>query len=300
MNIVFATDRGYLQHLAVALASLLENNSGMNIYIINNDISGNDWKNLEKLFIGKDSKLINARIDDRRIESLITHTYFTKATYYRLFIPDIVKGEKALYLDIDVIVTQQIESLYHTDISGTFLAAVDDMEIKNYHDLEMKHSARYFNSGVMLINLEYWRAFNVKEKVIEFIDRKPEIIRCVDQDGLNSVINGNWLELHPKYNLHTRFLYIEYAPDSPIKEAIDHPVIIHYTGPSKPWHFRNIHSYKHFYWKYLRMTPYKYFIPDDFNIINLVKWMIPMSVKRYFKSILKLSHEKMNHESIER
>ena len=53
MNIVFATDRGYLQHLAVALASLLENNSGMNIYVINNDISANDWIMLEKIFAEK-------------------------------------------------------------------------------------------------------------------------------------------------------------------------------------------------------------------------------------------------------
>jgi lipopolysaccharide biosynthesis glycosyltransferase len=102
MNVVFATDRGYLQHLAVALASLLENNSGMNIYVINNDILGSDWKKLEKLLVGKDSILIDSKINDSQIESLITHSYFTKAMYYRLFIPDIVKGDRALYLDADI------------------------------------------------------------------------------------------------------------------------------------------------------------------------------------------------------
>jgi lipopolysaccharide biosynthesis glycosyltransferase len=49
LNVVFATDRGYLQHLAVALASLLKNNSGMNIYVINDDISVADWKKLQRL-----------------------------------------------------------------------------------------------------------------------------------------------------------------------------------------------------------------------------------------------------------
>jgi len=288
LNVVFATDRGYLQHLAVALASLLDNNSGMNIYVINNDISADDWKKLEKLFIGKDSNLIDAKIDDRQIENLITNSYFTKAMYYRLFIPDIVQGNKALYLDVDIVINGRIDDLYNTEISNTFLAAVDDMDIKNFHDLEMKPSAKYFNSGVMLINLEYWRAYNVKEKVIEFIDRKREVIRCHDQDGLNSVINGNWLELHPKYNLHLILLYSEYAPDSTIKEAIDNPVIIHYSGPYKPWHFRSNHPYKHLYWKYLRMTPYKYFIPDDLNIINILKWMVPISVKQYLKNKLNI------------
>jgi lipopolysaccharide biosynthesis glycosyltransferase len=299
MNVVFATDRGYLQHLTVALTSLLENNNGMNIYIINNDISESDWKKLEKLFAGKDSKLIDSKIDDSQTENLITHSYFTKATYYRLFIPDIVKGDKALYLDVDIVINGRIDDLYNAEISNTFLAAVDDMEVKNFHDLEMEHSAKYFNSGVMLINLEYWRTHNVKEKVIKFLDRKKALLRCHDQDGLNSVINGNWLELHPKYNLHTRLLYIEYAPDSQIKEAIDNPVIIHYTGPSKPWHFRNKHPNKHLYWKYLKLTPYKYFIPDDFNIINVVKCMVPISVKQYLKNILNIKSQ-TNNDSIKR
>ena len=288
MDVVFATDRGYLQHLAVALASLLENNSGMNIYIINNDMSGADWKKLEKLFIGKDSKLINSKIDDSQIECLITHSHFTKAMYYRLFIPDIVKGDKALYLDTDIVVNQRIDDLYNTEISDTFIAAVVNPGINNQSDLGMEHSAKYFNSGVMLINLEYWRAYNVKEKVIEFVGRKPEVIQFPDQDGLNSVINGNWLELHPKYNLHTGLLCINYPPDSPIKEAIDNPTIIHYTGSPKPWHFRSNHRYKRFYWKYLKMTPFKYFIPDDLNIINIVKRMVPISVKQYLKNKLNI------------
>ena len=289
MDVVFATDRGYLQHLAVALASLLENNSGMNIYIINNDMSGADWKKLEKLFIGKDSKLINSKIDDSQIECLITHSHFTKAMYYRLFIPDIVKGDKALYLDTDIVVNQRIDDLYNTEISDTFIAAVVNPGINNQSDLGMEHSAKYFNSGVMLINLEYWRAYNVKEKVIEFVGRKPEVIQFPDQDGLNSVINGNWLELHPKYNMHTIFTHEGFAVDSIIKEAIDHPVIIHYTSSSKPWHFGNSHPYKHLYWKYLRITPYKFAIPTKpLSIINLniLRRMISKPMKDRLKKIL--------------
>jgi lipopolysaccharide biosynthesis glycosyltransferase len=286
-NIIFAADRGYLQHLTVALTSLLKNNSGMNIYIINNDITSEEWKKLQKIFAGENANLIDAKIDDRQIESLVTTYHFTKAAYYRLFIADIVKEEKALYLDVDVIVNGRIDNLYNTDISNTSLAAVDDMDVYDSHLLEMDHSARYFNSGVMLINLEYWRIHKVKEKVLDFIKRKPEAIRYVDQDGLNSIINGNWLEVHPRYNLHTRLLYIEHASDSPVKEAIDNPVIIHFTGP-KPWYLKNIHPFKRYYWKYLRMTPYKYFIPEDFNMANVIKWMIPIPVKQYIKDKLKI------------
>ena len=291
MNIVFATDKGYLQHLSVALVSLLEKNSGMNIYVINNDISGAGWKKLQRLFVGKDSILINAKIDDSQVENMITHSYFTKANYYRLFIPDIVKGDKALYLDVDIVVNNRIDDLYNTEISNTFLGAVDNPGI-NYKnkDLEMEDSAGYFNSGVMLINLEYWRTNKVKEKVIEFVGRKPEVIDFVDQDGLNSVINGNWLELHPKYNMHTVFLGAEYVSDSIIKEAINDPVIIHYTGSSKPWHLGDTHPYKHLYWKYLRMTPYKYVLPSkplSILSLNFLKMIIPKSIKKRLKKLLR-------------
>jgi lipopolysaccharide biosynthesis glycosyltransferase len=279
-----------MQHLAAALASLLENNSGMNIYVINTDINEADWKKLSKLFFGKDSILINAKIDDGQIKNLVTCIHLTKASYYRLFIPEIVPGDKALYLDADIVVTQRIDDLYDTDISNTFLAAVDNPGLYDYRDLEMDPSAKFFNSGVMLINLEYWRNYKVKEKVVNFIRKKPEVIRFTDQDGLNSVINGNWLELHPKYNMHTGFVYTQHTAESIIKEGFGIPVIIHYTSSSKPWHLGNNHPYKHLYWKYLRMTPYKFAFPSKpwsiFDFDNLMT-RVPMPIKEALKKILR-------------
>ena len=73
-----------------------------------------------------------------------------------------------------MVVNQRIDDLYNIDISDTFIAAVDNMDIYNHRDLEMEGSAKYFNSGVMLINLECWRANNVKEKVIERLEVKEE------------------------------------------------------------------------------------------------------------------------------
>jgi lipopolysaccharide biosynthesis glycosyltransferase len=289
LNIVFATDRGYLQHLAVALASLLEKNNGMNIYVINDDISAADWKKLQKLFAGKDSNLIDAKIDTSQIDNLIINSHVTKATYYRFFMPDLIKENKALYLDVDIVVNQQIDDLYNTEISDTFLAAVDNMDKYNHHELEMASSAKYFNAGVMLINLKYWRACNVKEKVIEFVDRKAELLPFIDQDGLNSIVNGNWLELHPRYNMHNGILYSKYSVDTKIKEAIDNPVIIHYTGASKPWHFGNNHPHKNLYWKYLRKTPYRFALPaKPLNILNMniLRRMIPKPIKDGLKKIL--------------
>lgn len=289
MNIVFAADGGYTQHLAVAMASLLENNSGMDVYVVNSDISGAEFKKLEMLFSGKDSNIINARIDDYKVRSLVTRFHFTKATYYTLLIPDVIKVDKALYLDTDIVVTQDIKAMYATNISNAFLAAVINPRVYKNFELEMKDKAKYFNAGVMLINMESWRLYNVSEKVIEFIYRKPEVIQFADQDGLNSVINGNWVELHPKYNLQTALLNEEFAADSTIKEAIDSPVDIHYTGSSKPWHLGNTHPCKHLYWKYLRRTPYKYSLPSKkVNYLGAIFIkIVPKPIKELIKIMIK-------------
>lgn len=281
-NIVFVTDKSYVQHLTVAIVSLLENNSSINLYVINNGIPATDWQKLEKITAGKDLILINAKIDDSEVKDLVAYS-FTKTTYYKLFMADIVRGEKALYLDPDIIINRNIDELYDIDISNTFLAAVINPDIYHCADLGMVHSAKYFNAGVMLVNLAYWRAHKVKEKVIEFVYRHPELIKYPDQDGLNFVINGNWRELHPRYNVHSQILYADSSFGSLIKEAIEDPIIIHYTGPSKPWHFANMHPYKHLYWRYLRKTPYKYFIPNDLNMKNILKRIVPRQVKNIIK-----------------
>lgn len=293
-NIVFASDRGYLPHLSVALASLIDSNLEfhLNIYIINTDIKNDEWLNLVGLDKQNRHTFFNAQINDDELVDLVTNYHFSKANYYRLFIDDIVPFDKALYIDSDVVINGSLTGLWNTNIDDFYLAAVEEPSFSRHDDLEMDLNAKYFNSGVMLLNLNAWRKNEVRKRVLEFVRRKPDAIQFVDQCGLNSIVNGNWLSISPKFNMQTAILEMEkfarkahYDFDD-IDYAVTSPIVIHFTGSSKPWHLLNKHPFKKMYWDYLSQTNYNRIIPIDFTIKKFLIWCIPeryrCDIRKYF------------------
>jgi len=264
-NIVFASDENYLQHLSVGLVSLLYNNSSLefNIYIINGGIGVASWEKLKDICKDYNANIIDLCIDDGIFSNLILNHHFTKANYYRLLIPNLIEVDKVLYLDSDLVVHGSIKELYNTNLGDFYLGAVENTGFDRHSQLKMDITSKYFNSGVMLINNFKWRESNLFSNVINFIKENKESIEFVDQCCLNGFINGNWKELPLKYNQQTMIfdkLFPEkfsYFSISEIIEAKNIPIIIHYTGSSKPWQFRNKHPYKNKYWKYLKKSPFK-------------------------------------------
>jgi lipopolysaccharide biosynthesis glycosyltransferase len=300
-NIVFAADSEYLQHLSVAILSLIENNleNSLNIYIINKSISSVDWANIISLDKAKKHSFVNAKIDDAELVGFPTNSRFTIASYYRLLIAEIVPFDKALYIDSDIVVCGNLSELYKTNIADFFLAAVEDACFFNRHnELEMSKCSRYFNSGVMLLNLDKWRKNKLKEQAIDFIFRKFNKIKFADQCALNAVVDGNWLRLSPTFNLQTALLEMDVQfrktryGSIDVGDAVKLPIIIHYSGPNKPWQFLNSHPFKALYWNYLGRTKYKKTIPigTDFTMKRIMNKYFPNQIKdslRKFKSILK-------------
>jgi lipopolysaccharide biosynthesis glycosyltransferase len=297
-NVVFASDRGYLPHLSVALASLIESNSevALNIYIINTDISPEEWLNLVELDTESKHTFFNAQINDDDLADLVTNYHFTKANYYRLYIDDIVPYDKALYLDSDVVINGSLSGLWNMNIADFYLAAVEDPHFSRHDDLEMNLDARYFNSGVMLLNLDVWRKKAVRKRVLEFVRRKPDAIQFVDQCGLNAVVNGNWLSVSPQYNMQTAILDMnnsarkKHYDFDDIDDAVKSPVVIHFTGSSKPWHLLNKHPFKKKYWDCLRRTKYKRLIPSDFTIKKFLIWCLPEQFRNITITFKKLDN----------
>ena len=207
MNIVFASDKGYVEHLAVAMYSLFENNQElpMDVYVINADIDQNTWRKLEMIAERFGNNMIDVKIFDQELDGLVTPHHLTRETYYRLFLPDKVHVSKALYLDADIAVNGSISGLYGINIDNYYLAAVNTPGFVGHKDLEMSEGSKYFNAGVMLINVARWRQEHLKERVIDIVRKKPWAIQFDDQCGLNSVVDGRWKEVHPKFNFQSFF-----------------------------------------------------------------------------------------------
>ena len=203
-NLVFSTDENYIEYLSVALYSLLENNKDLyfNIYVINGGIEKEVFKKIESITNKYNCNINNIEINDDIFDKLVQNHHFAKANYYRLLIPEFIHCDKILYLDADIVVNGSIKDLYDENINDYFIASVENPGFNRHNELNMEEDSRYFNSGVMLINLAKWRSEKLQENVIDFVKNNSEVIKFVDQCGLNSIINGRWKRLPLKFNQH--------------------------------------------------------------------------------------------------
>lgn len=280
--ILFATDKAYAPHLATSIFSLLYNNKDIDIKIVvfTYDLEQKDIEKLERICKNFDVIIKFKMLNDKLFDGLILNHHFKKSNYYRLFAADLINSRKCLYLDADTIITQSIAELISVDVSNNYLAAVENPGFNRHKELGMRADSRYFNSGVMVLNLEKWRQKNVKDSVISLVKEKPNVIHFVDQCGLNGVVNGDWLDLNSTYNYQTCMLTSSHKENN---NSDEFPVIIHFTGSGKPWHMNNKHPYKKLYWYYRNQTSYKSNFPDDFSLLNLVKFLMPYKLNNLIK-----------------
>lgn len=251
MNILFCFDDKYEQHFIVALTSVLLNNSlPIKVYIITNKISSKLKQNLDKLIDLYKIDINIYFIDENNLGDLKVSQHASLANYFRLFIGDFLPNaiNKVLYLDSDLVVNHSLEELYNLDIEQYYIAARGNTTRSQKQRLDLQNNY-YFNSGVMLINLQLWRKDKIGKQAIKFVKNNPDKIKLWDQDALNKIIDGKFLLLDKKWNSLVD-LYKERS------EVNDESAIIHFVGSLKPWHSWCINSDKAFYWSYLRQSLY--------------------------------------------
>lgn len=293
LTVLFATDQYYIAHLATAIYSLLKNNKNISfkIVVFSSDISILDQQKLETITTQFNSKIIFKMLDDVWFEDLILNNHFKKSNYFRLFAADLIDDDYCLYLDADLIVENNLSYIFSVNLTDQFVAAVEDPGFNRHIELEMSCDSKYFNSGVMLINLNKWREFGMRSAVINLIKTKPEVIKFVDQCGLNSIIDGRWKELDYSFNVQSSMIQLNLIPTKNLKHRYN---IIHFTGTSKPWQMLNEHLYKAKYWDYRSKTPYKSCFSDDFSILNSIRYTYRSIQELYEKLLLKLEKGRKN------
>jgi lipopolysaccharide biosynthesis glycosyltransferase len=169
------------------------------------------------------------------------------ATYIRLFLPSILPQDldKVLYIDGDVICTGSIQELWETPLASHAAAAVPDMrcnDIRILNRLSLPKDSDYFNAGIMLINLKWWRDNDIQNKALHYIANNQDICQYHDQDALNVILHGLIAELPICYNLQEHFFeplkdqFISRSHFEELQTALSNPSLIHYTGFRKPWH----------------------------------------------------------------
>lgn len=184
-------------------------------------------------------------LDFPRLRAIaIREQRLTPATLIRLLMPGILAARyrRVLYLDADTEVCGDLAPLFALDLGAAPLAAVPAARIADmvparqrqadyahFRALGMSEPFRYFNSGVMLVDIARWMADDLGERLLGFIERNAAVCTLPDEDALNAVLDGRIAEISPVWNLRGWEMAIPNVTD-----YVD-PVIRHYDGPHKPW-----------------------------------------------------------------
>ena len=160
------------------------------------------------------------------------NTFFSYMVLLRAALPFMLPDEdKVLSIDNDTLVRRDIGSLFDTDISGHYYAAVQERY--------SIHGKVYFNNGVSLMNLRKLRDDCVAEQIIHNLNMYK--YRWAEQDAFNDLCRGHILNLPPHYNC---------APN--IIDGSDPSTcsIRHYCGvPAKQQYDNDAAQYRTMTWK---------------------------------------------------
>jgi len=285
ITIVVASDN----HFAVLIAALLKSidlnhktDEHINFYIIEDNISAESKSQLEKIVNPErlSIKWVKSReIVPHNVFFPVDSSSFPISIFFRLFAPYIIDDtlEKLIYLDVDIIVQDDISTLWNIPLNEHTIGAVQDYSktvdcewagIPNYAELGLTPDTKYFNSGVLLINPKKWREEDITNKVIAILIKYKKYVRMADQYGLNVVFANKWLELDAKWNWFA--LYKDEAP-SLIHFVEIKPIFLNYKFNP---------TFKDEFYRYLSLTPWKNFKPISGN------WRLLRKVQNKLKKIV--------------
>lgn len=271
IDIVVCIDNKFVMPTGIMIHSICVNNPEVEIafHVITNQVSDKNKKKLLDTIIPFHSKSIAFYnvdgIDFSDVPRMEDGARLSITTYYRLYLTEILPTtiQKVLYLDGDIIVRQSLKSLWDTDLTNIAIAATTDAHyhLDSYYErLGYPVDKGYFNAGVLLINLEYWREHHLLSAFKDFMKNHADRIVYHDQDVLNYVLQDSKKELPVKFNLQQGFLWRnkpypqKYIKE--IKEAINDCVILHFTGPN-PWYKSCRHPYRSTFLKYKMSSAWK-------------------------------------------
>jgi lipopolysaccharide biosynthesis glycosyltransferase len=285
LHVSCAVQGGYVAHSAAMLRSVLAHRGGHELvvhYLHGPTLPRRDGKRLERMVHRGGGELRLHEIADDRVAALPAAGYFTAAMWYRIFLPELVpEADRVLYLDVDTIAVDALAPLWDVDLSRAWLGAVTNV-------FEPWHAGRpaalglagpdvYFNSGVLLLNLEELRRDRCTGALYDFAVEHAAELQWPDQDALNVVLGARRVALHPRWNAMNSVMLFDSAADvfgaEAVREARARPAIRHFEGPSinKPWHLECTRPHRGAYRRHRLRTPWPLYRPDGLSVRGLAR-----------------------------
>ena len=256
--IFYACDDAFVKFTIISIRSMLENASPDRFYrfhILITDVSERSRR------VAKELERENAEIIFEDVTSYLTEIekklplrdYYSKTTYYRLFIADMFpQYDKAIYIDSDTVILGDISELYDTDLKDNYVGAVTervmtDIDVYGRYVEQVLGIDRYayFNAGLLLLNCKQFRKNDLLKKFGDLLSVYNFVV-TQDEDYLNLMCKDRVLHLDRKWNT-------EILPQFEIDPA--KVAIFHYIMVSKPWHYPDC-RFGEYFWRYAEKTEF--------------------------------------------
>jgi lipopolysaccharide biosynthesis glycosyltransferase len=226
-----------------------------------------------------DAAAFGARFEVRRIDAALVRAFpesghVTRAAYYWFFAPGLLGEQyrRILYLDVDTYPeSDKLLALFDLDMQEHAFAAVRGLRhTKGTRETRLvlrKGGGKYLNSGVLLIDRARYIETGLFEQLIDVARGRTVPLGLWDQSALNYVLDGDWLELSPSFNMVVAMW------NSPVRKAFE-PVIVHFAGPVKPWHgarFQVDHPVRRELERFVLASPWKGFLASHYGLDDVLR-----------------------------
>lgn len=276
--IVLACDAAYIMPLATTLRSIAEARQGAGTLEAHVICSGVGPELRARVAASLPPGAFDLRwvdIDVGRFDRFFTLPHLSKMTFARLLIPEMMGPavRRVLYLDVDLLILRDLRELAAADLGDKVMGGVHDRgdaKMKrgdpDFHNLPKVSD--YFNCGVLLIDLQRWRAEGISEKALAYLEQNPRT-PFGDQDALNVALDGRWQILDPRWNFQRHALVsLGRLPRA------ERPYIVHFVMAEKPWIARMLSRNAGFYDRYRSRTQFRRSARqklDDFIVATLTR-----------------------------
>lgn len=300
--IAFITDENYVMPSCISIVSLLKNkhkNTKYKIFILVNNISDKSKNMLKQISLDNSELKIIVSDEIKELQNKFgQHRHVTKTSLLKFLLADLIDEDKLIFLDSDTFIRDDLTDMYNTDISNYYGAVVKDILSERGSTNHLKKmnfdNKFYFNSGVMLLNLNKMRQDNISKALFDYRSNKYNYF--MDQDALNMVLGKKVKFLSYKYNFLN--VYYKWWNSKKLSEFFEEKLsnnkvdvfksvkILHFGGPDKPWEYDMGFLTEEFLSSYY-VSPYKSEKPKLMMTPDYLKfWQSVFSVFKYKKHII--------------
>ena len=243
ITVAYAPDKNFVPLTLVSMASVLRNarkNDEIEFVIMYADLEDKYLQIFDNLQAIKPYSLKKLKVDEKVFDGFPCPNWVTTEAWFRCLLADLLPNDdKVLYLDCDTIVRNSLDNLFKLDFGNCLVGVIEDVSCSKDKAKNIALTdGFYFNSGVMLINLNAWRKIDFFSKLKNIVMTDAKVSN--DQDALNKACDGQKYRLSPKYD----YMQVWWRKNTPqyddkymadFLKAEENPIIVHFTG-KKPNH----------------------------------------------------------------